>query len=44
MMNQTDGDLESMIVTTTWEDRDTDMVVQALLCEEMGLEPTSELD
>ena len=35
-MNQSDSDLESMIVPVKWEDRDTDIVVQAFMDKEMG--------
>ena len=43
-MNQCDSDLESMIVFTEWEDRDNDIVVQALMDKEMGFESKPDLD
>lgn len=39
-----DGGIEGMIVPTRWEDRDDDVVVQAVLCEKMGLESMTDLD
>ena len=43
-MNDTDKELENMIVPTEWTDRDTDIVVQAKLHRMMGLKPTIGLD
>ena len=43
-MNQCDNDLESMIVSTEWEDKDNDIVVQAFMDEEMGFENKPDLD
>lgn len=38
------SELESMIVPTEWEDRDTDIVVQSGIYEELGLKPEFKLD
>lgn len=38
------SELESMIVPTEWEDRDTDIVVQSSIYEELGLKPKYDLD
>ncbi len=43
-MAQSDVDIESMLVPTAWEDRDTDIVVQSLIDKELGLGTTGELD
>ena len=43
-MAQPDSDIESMIVPTTWDDRDNDIVVQALMDEAMGFENKDDLD
>ena len=43
-MNQCDNDLESMVVSTEWEDKDNDIVVQAFMDKEMGFENKPDLD
>ena len=43
-MNQCDNDLESMIVSTEWEDKDNDIVVQAFMDEETGFKNKPDLD
>ena len=42
-MNGSDK-LEDMIVSTEWEDRDNDIVVQSIIDEQLGLESKDELD
>ncbi len=36
--------LEDMIVQTEWTEKDTDIVVQSSIYEELGLKPKYELD
>ena len=44
VMNDTDTELESIIIPSKWEDRDYDIVVQARIDEELGLKSKFELD
>ena len=37
------SDIESMLVPTTWEDRDTEIVVQSIIDKEMGLKTVDKL-
>ena len=43
-MEQSVKDFEKSIVETTWEDKDTDYIVQAIQDEKLGLKSVDELN
>ena len=42
-MVSSDAEIENMLVPTTWEDRDTEIVVQSIIDKKMGLETVDKL-